>query len=636
MSSDADTRRAVITTVRLTNSKDWPAWFGTLKKRATILQVWDLVDPDQPNTARDQVIMPEPPNIDDYKPSDQLTRLNEEQKAEYKADREHYELVCESKSKLYKGLLQLQQLIDASVDHQYIKTTVKLDTIRKQLKFLSINLKPSDESLRLKLLAQYQLLCHTPYGRQAQQYFDEWQSIKADDVGQPLGSKIFPQGDSDAARDLTNALEPLFPIEASAHKRVNRKLTTSVQLTDETEDWRNFCRIEGIEKFNKKINTRVALVAAGESTLKGADKTTPASGSNTPSNTPNSLKKEENPKCLCGQLHYYSECNYLIPARPRPSGWVPNRELKASIQKKLKDDTNLKGKVERAIEYYNKSQNKASSHTNKSCATEEGDGDDAQAESFAYVFSVEPYKSGTLRRSVIYVTGSNIHVVNKYLNHRVTNRRPAQPGQGLQAGDHNYQVEEIVDVKIYPQYPGPKMVIITLTGALFIPEFQTNVVSSTLLTQKGLHYDTTDPDWMFCIRNNQRLRMVRFNCSIKGHRVLETFDTPYEDEAQNISKKAIEEDAAPAATFATKERSPLKKTADQWHKLMGHPSSQAVKRLATNTEGCVVTDTGSEPPIFKDCDVCMQSTAHSLISRTSETHREVAVDRERGHMPVVS
>ena len=524
--------------------------------------------------------------------------------------------------------MQIQQIVDTTVDPKFIKAIITQDTMRKKLKTLAETVRPSNESMREELLTRYELLKSTPYGKDVQKYFDDWQSLKIDDQSQLMAAKIFPQGDYDPCRALILAMQPLYPTRAEMQGEVLTKSGNNSSLLAEIEGWRNKLRFERLEKFPKGKAIKNATASASGATLQGVGKT-----SNTKSPMESNVQgaTKEFPPCLFGLKHHWAECYYLNESYPRPDTWKPDKKVKAEINKRLKD-TKLKERIDKTVNRWknkNKS-NDADDSEPKSFAAQEGEEEeDDDPMSFASTYTGSLNDKQHLRASVIYDTGSNVHVVNRHMEHRIVNRRSAEPGQGLIAGGHFYEAKEIVDAVVYPAVEARK-VVINLTDALFIPEFMTSVAASGNLMKKGLHFDTTDPDWMFTMAGGKRVRVCKFDGTCRGHRVLERF--PMGEEGDTI----------PIAMVA-KERGPLMLTSKEWHEIMGHPSAQAIKDLEQNTEGCIITDYkkgGSnligQPPKMMDCNTCIKSKAHALVSRTSETHREVARDKEMGHMAVVS
>lgn len=51
-------------------------------------------------------------------------------------------------------------------------------------------------------------------------------------------------------------------------------------------------------------------------------------------------------QCLCGELHYFSQCPYLIPSK-RNRGWKADREIQKAMDEKIENNSGLK----RAIQY---------------------------------------------------------------------------------------------------------------------------------------------------------------------------------------------------------------------------------------------------------------------------------------------
>ena len=627
------TRTNTLASVKLLRWEDWGVWFGVLRQRAEMLGIWDYVDPDGLDSIDDKVALPKPVRKRDFLDQGQSSPMTYDQMEAYKRAAAEYEIDKDEVAHAFKAMLQIQQILDTTVDPRYLKVTITQDTLRKRLRILANTIRPSEESMRQSLLSRYELLKATPYGKEVQKYFDDWQCLKIDDQGQLMAGKVFPQGDYDPCRELIMTLKPIYPMKAEIQQQLLRAKGVNVKLLDEIEEWREHLRFERTERFPKKSGkdaTASATAAGFQGTFKASTTKDEGTGGQTTSKS-----AEDLPDCLCGRKHHWAECFYLNDGYPRNPNWKPNKKVKEEVAKKLKDDK-LRTRVEKSIKRWKEANGKQREGDKQNTfSAQELEASDKQEEelqpfSFASSYTASVETNFNLRNAVIYDTGSNVHVVNKYMEHRIISRKPAQQGQGLIAGGHFYPVKEIVHAEVFPAV-GARKVIINMPDALFIPEFMTSVVASEKLSKKGLHFDTTDPDWMFTMIDNKRVRVCKFDSTISGHRVLET-----------LSRKEEKDHEIFPTAMVAKEGDPLMMDSAKWHVTMGHPSMKAIEKLEENTEGCIVTDYNKHdpdtetPPKMMDCDVCIKSKAHALVSRSKDTHREVHQTKEMGHMAVVS
>ena len=140
--------------------------------------------------------------------------MTAEQMTKYKLAMEEDDIDKEEVAHAYKAMSQIQQPFNTTVESKYLKVTISRDTMRKKIKTLANAIRLSNEPMRQDLLTRYELLKSTPYEKEGQQYFDDWQSLKIDDTGQLLAGKIFLQEDHDPCCKLTMVMKPLYPMKA--------------------------------------------------------------------------------------------------------------------------------------------------------------------------------------------------------------------------------------------------------------------------------------------------------------------------------------------------------------------------------------------------------------------------------------
>ena len=166
--------------------------------------------------------------------------------------------------------------------------------------------------------------------------------------------------------------------------------------------------------------------------------------------------------------------------------------------------------------------------------------------------------------------------------------------------------------------------IMTLPNVAYIPRFMTNIVSLSLLMEKGVHWSTRDG----CLtRNDQNIAKVRrFN----GHWTLaegcvsasiSSFEDEY-DEYEGVealfSALSVAEcgECSNTASYAVERSSTDTNLSLLWHARLGHPGVAALSHLTSSTVGV--------PKFVLDrtiCETCRLAKATELVSRTA--NREI-------------
>ena len=88
------------------------------------------------------------------------------------------------------------------------------------------------------------------------------------------------------------------------------------------------------------------------------------------------------------------------------------------------------------------------------------------------------------------------------------------------------------------------------------------------------------------------------------------------------------------AANSSSPRKPLSVSPAKWHKILGHPGLKAIESLPENTEGCEFSSRESISTV--DCESCLLSKAKAIVSRRSETHREISKINKEKNMVIVS
>ena len=126
---------------------------------------------------------------------------------------------------------------------------------------------------------------------------------------------------------------------------------------------------------------------------------------------------------------------------------------------------------------------------------------------------------------------------------------------------------------------------LNISEVTYIPDFMTNLISSTYLEDKGLWHD---PEHQRLHRKGETIiKCIRNG----GHYLLE----------DNTDGNR---DVAPATFAATKVG-----TTHDWHQLLAHAADDAIQHLTQAAEGVEISDHAKVPPTNK-CETCALSKAH--------------------------
>jgi hypothetical protein len=352
---------------------------------------------------------------------------------------------------------------------------------------------------------------------------------------------------------------------------------------------------------------------------------TTSTSSSKPQNTTESASETPKPKfkgkspppCICGSAHWHSDCYYLVPEK-RPQGWKPNQDRQAKVDEAMKDTKTrefVNRNIKRTREFEaTKSQGSAlvSPSTSASVAASSSyqyggtvSSSDNQATSidqrgsFACTSTSSSFIATgfSLKHSWILDGGSNIHVCNSSMSDRFCKTRNAEHEDYLNAGERRVTVEAYGTVNITVQTPqGPKT--IQLSEVAYAPGFMTNLVSESRLKKKGVYFDN-----------------YKMHLHDKGITLAKVDE---QDGLYVLESNSASFDAATSNTSTKTAMSTCKKgTMQEWHEIMAHASTEAIKHMITATQGAVITDPTTTIRTNK-CETCALSKSTEIISRSSD------------------
>lgn len=186
-----------------------------------------------------------------------------------------------------------------------------------------------------------------------------------------------------------------------------------------------------------------------------------------------------NTPCVCGKLHPYSKCYYVIETI-RPAAWKPNRHIESTVAEKCKDPV-LLGRINKARKFaklpewpvQNTQHTAATQSPNVSTIVRtSADGDRATPE---------------LRSSFILGSGATTHVCNdftQFFDFRHEKQWLADGGSGSWSEGYG-------KVTLQMNAPtGTTKVNICLGDVAYLPKSPLNIVSFPRFFERGVHWRT--------------------------------------------------------------------------------------------------------------------------------------------------
>jgi hypothetical protein len=288
--------------------------------------------------------------------------------------------------------------------------------------------------------------------------------------------------DHQALYDFLGAMRSLSPMHAAA-------IEASLDLQiDKNTEIPTFYELVG--RFRNHLRLRRATnntIQTSFATLQGE---TPVES---PAGTPASTTGDRPPpKCLCDELHFFSQCPYIVK-QIRPKGWVANEQLTKQVEEKMSRNDKIKEAIANARKRANQDIQKAQTakaRQAKQAAELQGE----TVHQTSDITATTPLGSFAADRGEIEIkdtwildSGSNLHVCND--RRRFKFERSATKDDKFSAGKTEYSVEAYGSVDITVSTPhGPRTV--KLLDVALAPGFLTNTASLDKFTSKGVHWDT--------------------------------------------------------------------------------------------------------------------------------------------------
>lgn len=323
-----------------------------------------------------------------------------------------------------RALKHLDETLKATVGDHFKQHLMVKFTERAKLRALFEQAKPTSASLKADLKAEYELLKVTPYGKSVSENFSRWQILCG--KCQTSNHSILITGEEDPSLALHDALEPIYPVTAIFRTiKVNDDVNSGkeVKLLDEIKAWQTFLNSKAILKFPTKTNTG-KNAAFPSATLESRDVEQTDHKNSNKSSLKQFSNQRSRPECLCENFHDIHQCNYLNPNWPRPSWWKPSKEIKEKIEKYCRNNSDFAWKVQYEIEKW-ESERKSKKKSSENTAASNKRADYSEDDHIGAAILSGSTSFCSLSSSVMLDSGTNVHVINDAIRHRIITSREA-------------------------------------------------------------------------------------------------------------------------------------------------------------------------------------------------------------------
>ena len=316
------------TTVILERPSDWHEWLFIIRNRALDNNIEQLVNPDLATEPLRPTEPTKPTPNDVKRGANGLTDLDAPQIELYKLLREEYKMEFAKYERKRIALTEIRQFIISTVSRTNLTYILELTTPWQMLTALKLRIAPTDRARELEAARQYRELQTAPNLQNTDVWLQRWEKMYTEAKKLDL-----PDVQKDRAiYDFLRTIKSIDSAFASTHEiLIDEKINENQPIPtifDLISKFRNHLRLD------REATKRFTHDHAAFATFNGeANKDT-----------------QWTKKCVCDEIHRFSECPYLIEHLRTPQ-WAPNNEIQKKIDTKLAENEWLRDKIEIARKY---------------------------------------------------------------------------------------------------------------------------------------------------------------------------------------------------------------------------------------------------------------------------------------------
>lgn len=322
---------ATKTTVILEKPSDWHEWLFIIRNKALDNGIEQLIDPD---------LATEPPKLTEpTKPTPQnvkfdalgITDLNNKEIELFKILRDEFRMDTAKYERKRIALTEIRQLIISTVSRTNLTYILESTTPWQMLTALKLRIAPTDRARELEAARQYRELQTAPNRQNTEVWLQSWEKMYTEAKKLDL-----PDVQKDRAiHDFLRAIKSIDSAFANTHEiLIDEKISENQPIPtifDLISRFRNHLRLDR-ETTQLPTHDHSAFATLNGETNKDTPRT-----------------KE----CVCGEIHRWNDCLYLIEHLRTPQ-WVPNDEIQKKIDTKLAESEYLRDRIDLVKKYAQK------------------------------------------------------------------------------------------------------------------------------------------------------------------------------------------------------------------------------------------------------------------------------------------
>src|SRR5467141_3554923 len=464
----------VIPTI-LSTHRDWDKWFGAVKAHAVQYGIWEYVDLDAETPK--ELVEPTRPT-----PLTEVQWASEYKRYEYNELSKNYDRDFNRFKEDRQNLRNFRSAIIRTVDSTHV-SDLAADYLepRDILLKLKERLCPATDAHINDLLSRYDHLQRTPKTQDLEKWTRTWQQVVRD------LKKVGEKTDASAKRSYYFAVQ-----------KIDESLADQLWVRDRD--------LSPKTSFDQFSNEFVSLIRSMRSTTKlSSSRSSFATVTSGPILHGRSLdERTDGKKCLCGEIHKYKECEYIVP-EIRPKNWKGNSKVQKEVDEKINKSKYLKRITDTIRKKVNDSSSDSSttpdsgpkdskdkpknfSHLTVDLGDDEGSELSCHnailPEALGLDVALSSQRSDfALQASWVVDSGTHVHVGNN--PDRFESIEPCH--QILLTGDGTTAIEGYGVTYAIVQKPDGSKKKMRLHAA-YIPNFHTNLISTILLRERGEIY----------------------------------------------------------------------------------------------------------------------------------------------------
>jgi len=519
MASNGSTATAVITRYKLYNYVQWELWYSLAKDKAEGHDLWKYVDPGAKDDAPTVPVRPARP-----KPGEGATKVDKVAAEDYAYDLRKFE-------RQEAAFSALRTWIKESIDATCFVHIQDEHIPRKMLQILKQQYDKATQEIIPELDSEFNRLRKPPRRQDIVSWTEQWNHLYRR-AKRANHTKCTDYGASLEFIKASKSVNPEFAQSARStvmRSYVNRE---SIQTIPELTKWLLMeQQIDAALLSADSASTGFATHPGLDTDNHTASSTSKPADQPKGNTAPTGRNKKPPRECLCGQLHLYADCPYLIPS-VRPNDWVADPQIMTQVSDALNRSEKKQQIIRKLVEKSNGSSNNDSDSESDEAsparaATSLQQEDEQSGGIKTNFFILDPKRSeGELNNAVLLDSGASNHIFNR--RDRFITYTPCINNKPVYAGTTLVEVKGIGMARVTVTTQTGKLDI-TLRNALYVPSYKSNTVSQAILQEQGAFHR---PETQEIVHNGKHLcQVIR-----RGkHYILETITNPESPPQQDVA-----------------------------------------------------------------------------------------------------